>query len=432
MNILFLTQIIPYPLDAGPKVKTWHVLRYLADQGHQITLASFVRQEEEKYIAALEQVCASVYPVPLHRSRWSDILYWLRSNISGRPFLIERDDLATMRNLVKGIMASKTIDVIHADQLTMTQFALPFMSHNNHPDQSRILGSTKLESNGPDPDLKQPILVFDAHNAVWTVVERMRQNAPWIMKPLAKLEAKRVKRYEGMIVGGFDHTLAVTELDCQALHQAYASIKRRAQDKPPAISVVPITVDTLKLKPINRLPGSLNILTLGTLHYPPNADGIRWFMNEVFPLILHKVPKASLTILGKNPPQDFLNAAENSSKSIKVTGYVPDLVPYMKQAALMVIPVRAGGGMRVRILEAFSRAMPVVTTSIGLEGIRAVEGHEVLIRDTAEEFAAAVVWVLGDADLQARLANNARRLAQQHYDWQVALKKMEVVYHATP
>lgn len=430
MHILFLTQIIPYPLDAGPKVKTWHVLRYLADQGHQITLASFVRQEEEKYVADLEQVCASVYPVPLRRSRWSDIWYWLRSNVTGRPFLIERDDLAAMRNLVKGIMASQSIDVIHADQLTMTQFALPFIVHNNPPNQSGIYSGTKLGSNGHKTDLNPPVLVFDAHNAVWTIVERMRKNAPWFMKPLAKIEAKRVKRYEGMIVDGFDHTLAVTALDYQALHQAYDSIKRYSQDKPPSISVVPITVDTFQLKPINRLPGSLNILTLGTLHYPPNADGIRWFIKEVFPLILRKVPNASLTIVGKNPPQDFLDAAKNSSKSIKVTGYVPDLVPYMNQAALMVIPVRAGGGMRVRILEAFSRAMPVVTTSIGLEGIQAVEGREVLVRDSAEEFAGAVVWMLEDPELQARLASNARRLAREHYDWQVALKKMDVIYNA--
>lgn len=430
MHILFLTQIVPYPLDAGPKVKTWHVLRYLADQGHRVTLASFVRREEEAYRPALEKICASVYAIPIRRSRQADIYYWLRSNLTGRPFLIERDDLSAMRNLVGQLVTSESIDVIHADQLTMTQFALPFSRHNSAPGHSQFINGSKSDSNDRKSDANRPVLVFDAHNAVWTIIERMRQTAPWFLKPLAMAEAERVKRYEGMVVHNFDHTLAVTELDCLALRQAFASHTRYSQLSPASISVVPITVDTSQLTPIKRLPGSHNILTLGTLHYPPNADGIRWFLNDVFPLVLRDVPEASLTIVGKNPPQDFLVAARNNSKSIKVTGYVPDLVPYMEQAALMVIPVRAGGGMRVRILEAFSRAMPVVTTSIGLEGIEAEDGREVLVKDTAEGFAAAVVNVIGDSELQVHLAENARRLAQRQYDWREALKKMDAVYQS--
>ncbi len=125
MHILFLTQILPYPPASGPKVKTWHVLRYLSERGHKITLASFVRPEEMPYIEDVKKVCAVVHAVPVRRSRISDVYYLLRSQFTGRPFLVERDDLAEMRSLVNRIVASESVDVIHADQLTMTQFAFP-------------------------------------------------------------------------------------------------------------------------------------------------------------------------------------------------------------------------------------------------------------------------------------------------------------------
>src|ERR1044071_5643183 len=100
MHILFLTQILPYPPTSGPKVKTWHVLRYLSQRGHRITLASFVRPEELPYVDAVREVCSAVHLVPIHRSRVRDSLYFLRSLVSGRPFLVERDDLSGMRSAV--------------------------------------------------------------------------------------------------------------------------------------------------------------------------------------------------------------------------------------------------------------------------------------------------------------------------------------------
>jgi len=409
MNILFLTQIIPYPLDAGPKVKTWHVLRYLAEQGHRVILASFVRPEEERFVDVLRTVCAEVHTVPIRRSRPADIGYWLRSNLTGRPFLIERDDLKEMRLLVARIRSSQPLDFIHADQLTMTQFAIP--------------------SATTTPETSQPARVFDAHNAVWTIVERMRQNAAWFLRPVAALEARRIKRYEGMIVAGFDHTLAVTEPDRQALLQAVDAYNGSFAAQQDRITVVPIAVDTRQQTPVQRRPGSRKIVTLGTLHYPPNADGIRWFLQEVFPLVRRQIPDATLTIIGKNPPADFLQAVEQQPGALTVTGYVPDLAPYLEEAALMVVPVRAGGGMRVRILEAFAYAMPVVTTTVGLEGIAAQDEVEVLIADTPPDFARQVVRLLQNEDLQARLSAQGRALAESHYDWQVVLQKMDRVFH---
>lgn len=411
MRILFLTQIVPYPPDAGPKVKTWHVLRYLVESGHQVILATFVRDEERPHLRVLEELCAEVHAIPIRRSRLADIGYLLRSNLTGRPFLIERDDSRPMREAIRQIIADAPVDVIHADQLTMTQFAYD------------------------DPQLSQPVqhghqrpyLIFDAHNAVWTIVDRTRMNVPWVLKPVLALETSRVKRYEGQLLQAFDTTLAVTDPDELALLEAVHKASTDPQSLRERITVIPIAVDCLALQPLQRAPDSYNIVTLGTLHYPPNADGIRWFMREVYPKIRQAISQATLTIIGKNPPRDFIQVAEHDP-SITLTGYVPDLAPSLEQSAVMVVPVRAGGGMRVRILEAFARGMPVVTTTMGLEGIQATPGHDVLVEDEPEAFSKAVITLLRDPEAQQRLALNGRRLAEARYDWQVVLQQLDRIY----
>jgi glycosyltransferase involved in cell wall biosynthesis len=403
MNILFLTQILPYPPNAGPRVKTWHVLRYLAERGHKVTLVSFIRPEELAYIEDVKQVCQAVHTIPISRSRLTDLGYLIRSQFTGRPFLIERDDIAEFRHLIDGIMASEQIDIIHADQLTMTQFALPYAQLSNG----------------------KPVLIFDAHNAVWAITERMKENAPFYFQLPLMLETHRIKHYEGDIIRKFQVTLAVTEPDRKAL------IKAMDGDGPAAdarIAVIPIAVDTAELQPVERKAGSFKILTMGTLHYPPNADGIRWFVEKVFPLIRLKTPEARLTIIGKSPPKDFLKLAKQPGSGIVVTGFVPELDPYFAESALAVIPVRAGGGMRVRILEAFARAMPVVTTTVGLEGIEARPGEDVLVADSPAQFADSVIRLLSDRDLQAKLARNGRCLAESRYEWQIVLKDLDSIY----
>jgi glycosyltransferase involved in cell wall biosynthesis len=420
MRILFLTQIVPYPPDAGPKVKTWNVLRYLCEQGHQVILATFVRPEEQPFIDKLGEICLQVHAVPLQRSRLADLGYWLRSNLSGRPFLIERDDLAAMRAMVKQILQTEVVDAVHADQLSMAQFAMGD-------------GLWVRQNGKPGGNLPSPQRVFDAHNAVWTIMERMRQTAPWYLRPVVALEAGRTKRFEGQVLDQFDHILAVAEPDRLALLQAWESTLARSAGqalatKAPAITVIPIAVDAEQLQPVERRSDSCNLVTMGTLHYPPNADGVRWFAREVFPLIHQQLPSATLTIIGKNPPAELFALQAQDPQAITVTGYVPDLTPYLEQAAALIVAVRAGGGMRVRILEAFARGVPVVTTTVGLEGIQAEPEREVLVADSPPDLARQVLRLLGNPALQSRLSENGRRLAERSYDWRVVLGKMDSIY----
>ena len=403
MHILFLTQIVPFPPDAGPKVKTWHVLRYLLERGDRVTLISFVRPEEEQHIPALEAQGLEVIPVPMRRSRINDVGYLLRSLINGNSFLVERDGLSSYYHAVEDQLEKNQIDVIHADQLTMAQFATV------------------------KPGKRQPVRIFDAHNAVWTIVARMVENLPRLFRPLAQIEARKVLRFEANTVRNFEHTLAVSEQDRNALLSALVTDAERV-DAANKVTVTPIAVDTALLQPLQRKSESRRIVTLGTLHYLPNADGIRWFLNEVFPLVLAQEPAAHLTIIGKNPPADFLEHAAHDPQHLQVTGYVEDLDPLFSESAIMVVPVRAGGGMRVRILEAFARGMPLVTTTVGLEGIDAQDGEEVIVRDDPASFAQAVIELLRDPESQAKLALAGRSLAEEKYDWKIALKSMDKIY----
>jgi glycosyltransferase involved in cell wall biosynthesis len=399
MRILFLSQIVPYPPDAGPRVKTWHVLRHLADSGHQITLATFVRPEERKHLPAVREVCSEVLGIPLKRSRLSDIGYLLLSYLKRVPFLVERDNIAMMRHIVKAKVDAGAVDIIHADQFTMAQFAL------------------HLDGRTPR--------VFDAHNATWKLVERSTEQYPGILQIFLRQEIKRIREYERDIIQTFEHTLTVSSVDKDFLLELFPQGKEKVSSR---ITPTPISVDCEKIQPIRRKSGSRSLVTLGTLHYPPNADGIRWFMNEVFPLILQKLPDVQLTVIGKNPPEDFLTQAERNPASIKVTGYVPDLQPYFEEAAMIIVPVRSGGGMRVRILEAFAYGLPVVTTTAGLEGIDAVINQDVIVKDTPGEFARAVTHLLLDPDQQQNLAENGRKLAEEKYHWRKALFLLDEVY----
>jgi glycosyltransferase involved in cell wall biosynthesis len=340
----------------------------------------------------------------------------MSSQLRGKPFLVVRDYHPVMRKLVHELVSSGQIDAVHIDQISMAQF-IPGRGDRGKPDRHDV----------PTRGHAGPLVVFDAHNAVWKVLDRLKETAPLPLQPVIALEARRMRKYEGEVVASSDYVLAVSEADGRLLLEAAASGTGMATDCDKLLTV-PIAVDTQALRPTPRPSGSFRILTLGTLHYPPNADGIRWFLRAIFPLIKRQVPEATLTIVGKNPPKDLLRMADRYAGDVSITGYVADLKPYLTRAAVLVVPVRVGGGMRVRILEAFAFGIPTVTTTVGLEGIDGIPGEHVLVGDQPEDFAAHVVNLLKDELAQAKLAKNGRWLAEDRYDRRRVLKKLDRIY----
>jgi glycosyltransferase involved in cell wall biosynthesis len=392
MNVLLLTQVLPYPPDSGPKVKTWNVLKYLAER-HEVTLASFVRGDQSDEARHLAQYCQAVYTVPMERGAIRDAWHMGRSFLTGQPFLMIRDDRKAMRSLIDRLSAEQHFDVAHADQLNMAQYA------------ERVPGAFKL---------------LDTHNALWLLYKRLWETmSPGPRRWLLGRDWRLLKAYEGRLVREFDAVLAVSYEDKAALQEAAG--------QPVDITVIPIAIDTDEVTVVDRDVEPRHILHIGTMYWPPNIDGVLWFAHEVYPLVRQKRPDVCFDIVGARPPREI--AVLNGDRAgINVTGYVADPTFYLRRAALMVVPLRAGGGMRVKILNALAQGLPVVSTKLGAEGIDVADGENILIADTPADFAAAVLHLLEDPVQAARLGAAGRRLIEQTYDYRVACRPLEEIY----
>lgn len=396
MNILLLTQIVPYPPDSGPKIKTYFLLRYLALH-HRVTLVCFTRNaQEEADAAALRELAAEVHTVSLTRSTVRNALTLASSLVRGQPWIIERDDSAAMHQLLARLVreaasAGQPFDLVHADQLNMAQFAEP---------------------------LALPRLL-DQHNAVWTVFRRVAAQERGLKRLLWEREWRKLKQYEGRVCRAFEAVTAVSEEDRSALVEAIGAQRD--------IPIIPIAVDAEREAPVARQPGARGILSLATMMWPPNIDGVLWFANSIYPLVKRQVDDTRFFVVGQRPVAE-VRALPEQDPSIEVTGYVSDPTPYIAGSACLIVPLRSGGGMRVKILEALARGIPVVSTTIGYEGIDLIAGEHLLVADTAEEFAASVTQLLNDPALGARIAAAGRRRLLERYDWRAVCPAMDQVY----
>lgn len=401
MRILFLTQVLPYPLDAGPKARAYHVLRHLASRGHALTLVSFVRETDRpEDIECLKRFCRSVQTVKMHRSRTRDAWELLRSLALGKPFLVTRDWIPEMAAKIRSILdAERPFDVIHADQLWMAPYA--------------------LMARRASADVRPPAAILDQHNAVFQIPQRLADAESNLFKKiLLRLEADKMARFEASACRQFNQVVWVTEQDRQALNALTAAV-----GDVPKGTVIPISIDTAEERVINRRPDARRVTFLGGLHWPPNRQGVLWFKNRVWPSIAAKVPDAVFTVIGKDPPVQVASA-----EKVEIRGYVEDPAPLLAETAVFVIPLLAGGGMRVKLLDAWSWGLPVVSTRIGAEGILVEDGRDALIADQPEAFANAAVRLLREPSLAELLARNGRAKAERLYDWRRAYGAWDQVY----
>lgn len=394
MNILLLTQVLPYPPDSGPKVKTFHLLKYLA-QRHEVTLVSFVRGDQSGEAGHLNRFCRAVHTVTVKRGAAADAAAMIRSLAIGQPWMMIRDDQAGMRQLVDRLAGEKRFDVVHADQLNMAQYAL------------RVRGART---------------VLDAHNALWLLYKRLWETMPpGPQQMLLGRDWRLLKEYEGRVCRQFDVLTAVSEEDKAALVEAMG--------RPREVTVIPIAVDADEFRVASRAPDSNHILHIGTMYWPPNIDGMEWFIREVYPTIRARRPDVMLDVVGARPPKRLL-AMNGNGGGVHVTGYVQDPQPYLERAGVFIVPLRAGGGMRVKILEALARGLPLVTTRLGCEGIAVESGRHLLIADAPREFAEAVLHLLKDRAFAERLGRNGRRLVEDVYDYRTACRPLDELYQA--
>jgi polysaccharide biosynthesis protein PslH len=391
VRILFLTQVLPYPLDAGPKVRAYYVLRHLARE-HDVTLVSFVRPTDTpEALAHLHTFCHTVYTVPINRSRLKDGMYLIKSLVTGHPFIIERDWVAGMADQLGALVVNQDqFDAIHADQLWMAPYALWM--------RQQATGS-------------KPLLILDQHNAVYMIPLRMAQSERNPLKrALLQLEARKLMKYEIEACQRFDHVAWVTQEDYEAVENHSLNISV------PNSGIIPICGAPESEPVIERKPNAQRVTFLGGLHYPPNAQGILWFAQKVFPQVLAQRPDAVLTVIGKQPPAE-LQQLGIPTANLEVTGYVNDPKPYLAETAVFIVPLLAGGGMRVKIVEGWTWGLPIVSTTVGAEGIDTQPGDSLVIADSPDTFAHATVRLLQDRREAERIARAGRQWVLQHYNW---------------
>lgn len=393
MRILFLTHVLPLPLDAGAKFRNYHILRYLS-QYHEVTLVSFVRtREEEKLAIGLQTVCKKVVTVQLRRSRTSDAWHLTRSLSSHRPFLVVRDDNPEMAQAARDLLASHDYDAVHADQLAMALYA--------------------ANANG----VKK---VLDEHNAVWTIVQRMSQNLrPGLRKLFLELEWRKLRRFEQDIVKQFDWVITVSEQDRESL-QLSSHIS-------PHSKVIPICIDAIEQVVVPRRPDARHIIFVGGMFYPPNVDGVEWFCRDVLPTIQRACHDSEFLIAGARPDARIHRLIAENPR-IRLLGYVKDVAPYLEESAVFIVPLRAGSGMRVKILDGWARGVPIVSTTVGCEGIEVRDDENILLADTPSTFAQAVLRIIDDPHLGRRLAENGRNWVQKRYDWRTVYQSLDEIY----
>lgn len=395
MRVLMLTLTLVYPADAGSKIKTLQVLRHLSAH-HDIVYCTFVRSLREiQYAEELLGIGCRVSTVPIKRSRMSDVRFLLESLASGDSFLLHRDDRADMRSRVSQLLDEEHIDVLHVNQLNMMRFV---------------------------PADWSGTVILDEHDAVWQVVERLRKG---IRNPISRWflgrESRLIRKLEGSACQRSQVVLAVSEEDRQALQEVAGESV--------SIKVVPIAVDVQSFEAIwkARNPQPDRLLTLGTMFWLPNSEGVIWWLQKGYESLHAICPDLTYDIVGPRPPR-ALQMLARRYKGVYVHGYVADVVPFWTSATVLVVPLLSGGGVRVKILEAMAMGLPVISTTIGCEGLAVRHGEHLLIADTPETFVNACITLLQDKELASYLTHNARRLVLEQYDAPIALQTLDKIY----
>ncbi|MDP2660363.1 MAG: glycosyltransferase, partial [Dehalococcoidia bacterium] len=274
-------------------------------------------------------------------------------------------------------------------------------------------------------DANRPLVLFDDHNAEYAL-QRSAYRADlglprrWPRAAYSLLQWRKLRSYEREVCRRVDGVLAVSEADASALRALAPGLRPR---------VIPNGVDTTAFgyrSLAGRSDGGAPVLVFtGTMDYRPNVDAAVWFCHQVLPLVRREQPSAKLLLVGRDPSQAIRSLAGHG---VSVTGSVEDVRPYLHQGNVFVAPLRMGSGTRLKILEAMSSGLPVVSTTIGMEGIAATPGQEALVANDPRSFASCVLELLAGPTRAQSLATRARLLVERRYDWAVILPALGEVY----
>ena len=408
LKVLLLTPQTPFPPDQGAAIRNYSFVRYLGENpAYELTLLSFARPQEDPTTTEarteLEKYCQKVVLVT-HPPARSKVRRLRDMVLSRQPDLAHRLASTEFDAVLTQLVAEVEPDVIQCEGLEMVPFVLKLK-----------LGI----------DVR---LILDEHNAEYLLQRRIFEQ-DWLTGGRRRLvglysliQCRRLRIYEKKALKKFQ-PIAVSEPDREAL-----------LDLRPYLDSLPVIPNGLDLEAFSydadqseENPDQL--VFTGTMDFRPNVDAVTWFAHEVWPLIQEVRPEATFVIVGRRPAPAVMALAQ--LEGIEVTGTVPDARPYIRQSAVYVVPMRMGGGVRFKVLEALALGKPVVTTAMGADGINLVAGQHALLADDPVEFAQAVLRLLNHPARRTALAEQGRQFVETYFDWRKITPALDAVLHDT-
>jgi glycosyltransferase involved in cell wall biosynthesis len=400
-RILFLSQCLPFPPDSGVTNRTYHILQQL-QRTFDVTLVAFSRRNHQPHEAAREAATAALRkelfdvfdPVPIS-AEWSlaeKLRIHASSLLTGKPYTFFEYGNPMYARELNAAVGRASPDLVHLDSMDLYRW-LPMLpavptacTHHNVESDLLNLRADHLSN--------RAARIYVRH------------------------QAREVERVERKLCPRFDVNIMTSRIDAERL-QILATGART--------DVVPNGVDVNYFRPTPREPVTAGrVIFLGPTYMFPNRDAVEFFLDGIWPIVRKRCPAATIDLIGKSRPGD--KAAFEGHSGVACHGYVADIRPYFAEAACSVVPLRVGGGTRLKILDAWSMGKALVSTSIGCEGLETVDGENILIRDDPTEFAEAVVDVLSDGQLRERLGRAGRKTAEEIYAWPVIGEKLTALY----
>ncbi|HOG47641.1 MAG TPA: glycosyltransferase, partial [Anaerolineae bacterium] len=422
MRILLLTPQLPYPPQQGTSLRNYNLLRYLAGR-HEVSLLSFALPgTAPEHIAHLQGFCRAVATVPAPSRSTARRLLTLVT--SSRPDMAWRLYSPAYTQALASLVSRERFDVLQVEGIEMA----PYMPSTGVGDGLHGLASQRqqvIRSTRSGSPLTAPLVVFDDHNAEYLLQQRacatdLRRPRRWVAAAYSFVQWLKLRRFERDVCRRADRLVAVSDADAAAL---------AALDPHLRATVVPNGVDLAAYHPaIPPLAGLArpSLVFTGKMDFRPNIDAVLWFAGEVLPRLWQAVPEAHLYVVGQSPSPrlDPLRAEPR----ITITGWVDDVRPYIAGADVYVVPLRVGGGTRLKVLEAMAMGRALVATPLGVEGLGAGDGQELVLAGEAQAFAREIAALLADAGRRQALGRAARAFVERSYGWDAIGPRLEAVY----
>lgn len=389
LNILIVSPLFPYPTRSGFTTRVYNLARQLSMR-HQVTVLSYTAAHEGDDVAGLaDQMSVRAVertpPPPGMRKRLGQAL----TIASQRAYHCRAIHSSAMQDAIDDLCSTETFDVIQLESSFLWAFRFP----------------------------RNARLVIDEHNLEYELFQRMCEGERSLPRRVFnRREYVRFRRFEEACWRGGDACVVTSDREIDAVRSC-------APDTP--VTVVPNAVDLEYFAPSNTPTEPHTVIFSGNLHYRPNLDAARYFIDAIWPLVRGRYPDATLTLTGRS---DGIDTRSLMSPGVELLGQVPDVRPHARAAAVVIAPIRIGGGTRLKVVEALAMGKALVSTAVGCEGVAVSDGEHLLIADDATEFASRIFDVFENPALADELGQAGRRLMETQYSWGLAAGRLEALY----